>query len=92
MTKCPTCGSSGFAPSSQYPFTRCTFCDGTEGGNPPDTRTMQVQGPTGLERREYTVDTRTRRKVPNLRDGEQVHYTLSGEAVVILEQRGRLSW
>lgn len=31
--KCPTCGSRGFD-DSILPD-RCTFCDGTEGGNPP---------------------------------------------------------
>lgn len=32
--KCPTCGSKGFPPSS-LGFDRCTFCDGTEGGQGP---------------------------------------------------------
>lgn len=32
--KCPTCGSAGF-PESVLGANRCTFCDGTEGGNPP---------------------------------------------------------
>lgn len=32
---CPTCKSKGFEPSV-LGNTRCTFCDGTEGGNPPD--------------------------------------------------------
>jgi dCMP deaminase len=31
--KCATCGSEGFEPSILRG--RCTFCDGTEGGNPP---------------------------------------------------------
>lgn len=31
---CAGCGSKGFAPSILGPD-RCTFCDGTEGGNPP---------------------------------------------------------
>jgi hypothetical protein len=31
---CPTCRSQGFAVSVLGPK-RCTFCDGTEGGNPP---------------------------------------------------------
>lgn len=30
---CPVCGSRGFEPS-KLPG-QCTFCDGTEGGNPP---------------------------------------------------------
>lgn len=32
--ECPGCKSKGFAPSVLGPD-RCTFCDGTEGGNPP---------------------------------------------------------
>ena len=31
---CPTCNSKGFPVSKFYPD-RCSFCDGTEGGNPP---------------------------------------------------------
>lgn len=31
--ECPTCKSKGFQPSVLV--NRCTFCDGTEGGNPP---------------------------------------------------------
>ena len=31
---CPTCYSKGFEISILE--NRCTFCDGTEGGNPPD--------------------------------------------------------
>jgi hypothetical protein len=31
---CPTCGSKGFDVSVLGPD-RCSFCDGTEGGNPP---------------------------------------------------------
>lgn len=34
--KCPSCGSSGF-PVSVRGLAECTFCDGTEGGNPPGT-------------------------------------------------------
>ena len=37
-TKCPTCKSIGFEPSILGPD-RCTFCDGTEGGNPPQDPT-----------------------------------------------------
>jgi hypothetical protein len=33
--KCPTCNSKGFKVSILGPD-RCTFCDGTEGGNPPE--------------------------------------------------------
>lgn len=33
--KCYTCGAVGFGPSKLGPA-RCTFCDGTEGGNPPE--------------------------------------------------------
>lgn len=32
---CPTCGSKGFDRST-LGADRCTFCDGTEGGNPPE--------------------------------------------------------
>ena len=32
---CPTCGAKGFDKSRLGPD-RCTFCDGTEGGNPPE--------------------------------------------------------
>lgn len=32
---CPTCRSKGFGPSV-LGGDRCTFCDGTEGGNPPE--------------------------------------------------------
>jgi hypothetical protein len=32
--KCPTCSSQGFDVSVLGPD-RCTFCDGSEGGNPP---------------------------------------------------------
>ncbi len=32
---CPTCHSYGFKPSILGPH-RCTFCDGTVGGHPPD--------------------------------------------------------
>lgn len=32
--KCPTCSSIGFEVSG-LGLDRCTFCDGTEGGNPP---------------------------------------------------------
>lgn len=32
--ECPTCHSKGFEPSVLDP-TRCTFCDGTDSGNPP---------------------------------------------------------
>lgn len=31
---CKTCGGKGF-PASVLGPDRCTFCDGTEGGNPP---------------------------------------------------------
>lgn len=31
---CPSCGSFGFPISTRGPA-ECTFCDGTEGGNPP---------------------------------------------------------
>jgi len=34
-TVCKTCGSVGFD-KSLLGIHRCTFCDGTEGGNPPD--------------------------------------------------------
>ena len=34
MKTCPSCNSSGFQVSILGPD-RCTFCDGTEGGNPP---------------------------------------------------------
>ena len=34
---CPTCQSSGFQASVLVPY-RCTFCDGTEGGNPPEVQ------------------------------------------------------
>lgn len=37
---CPTCQSQGFAVSKLGP-TRCTFCDGTEGGNPPTVWTVR---------------------------------------------------
>lgn len=39
---CPGCGSSGFSPSVLGEG-RCTFCDGTEGGNPP-TKNLYVVG------------------------------------------------
>ena len=32
---CPTCKSIGF-PKSVLGDDRCTFCDGTEGGHPPE--------------------------------------------------------
>lgn len=32
---CPTCEATGFQQSTLGPD-RCTFCDGTEGGNPPE--------------------------------------------------------
>lgn len=32
--RCPTCGSVGFE-VSVLGLDRCTFCDGTEGGDPP---------------------------------------------------------
>lgn len=32
--ECTTCGSKGFEPSV-IAKDHCTFCDGTEGGNPP---------------------------------------------------------
>ena len=32
---CPTCGAKGFDQSRLGPD-RCTICDGTEGGNPPE--------------------------------------------------------
>lgn len=32
---CPTCGAKGFA-QSVLGADRCEFCDGTEGGNPPE--------------------------------------------------------
>lgn len=35
--ECPTCKSKGF-PLSTLGADRCTFCDGTEGGNPPERR------------------------------------------------------
>ena len=34
LFECPTCRSVGFEVSKLGP-NRCTFCDGTEGGNPP---------------------------------------------------------
>jgi len=37
---CPTCQSQGFEVSKLGP-TRCTFCDGTEGGNPPTVLTVR---------------------------------------------------
>lgn len=33
--ECPTCKSKGFEVSVLGPM-RCTFCDGTESGNPPE--------------------------------------------------------
>jgi hypothetical protein len=44
MELCPTCGSVGFEESILGPH-RCTFCDGSEGGNPPDPLPY-VQVPT----------------------------------------------
>lgn len=37
---CQTCQSKGFTVSKLGP-TRCTFCDGTEGGNPPIVWTVR---------------------------------------------------
>ncbi len=34
--ECPVCKSKGFEPS--ITGKGCTFCDGTEGGNPPDKK------------------------------------------------------
>lgn len=35
MSTCPTCRAVGFDPSILGPD-RCSFCDGTEGGHPPE--------------------------------------------------------
>lgn len=34
--RCPTCKSYGFLRSAM--FNRCSFCDGTTGGHPPDQK------------------------------------------------------
>lgn len=47
---CPGCNSRGFAPSV-LGDDRCTFCDGTEGGNPPTP--------------EEIAEAQRRRQVPN---------------------------
>lgn len=41
---CPTCKSRGF-PTSILGTDHCTFCDGTEGGNPPDLNKEQSSMP-----------------------------------------------
>ena len=37
---CPTCGSTGFD-TSVLGSERCSFCDGTEGGNAPTEKDIQ---------------------------------------------------
>lgn len=57
MSKCPTCKSEGFLPSVLGPD-RCSFCDGTEGGNPPETNPNDVQLPASQQ--EYDMERRER--------------------------------
>ncbi len=40
--ECPLCKSKGFEPSRTG--TGCTFCDGTEGGNPPEEQYEEIFG------------------------------------------------
>ena len=54
LNACPTCKSSGFEISKLGPH-RCTFCDGTEGGNPPtkddiEEETIRLQSNTNRKR------------------------------------------
>lgn len=75
--KCVTCGSVGFEPSV-IPH-QCTFCDGTEGGNPP---LMSVMVDGKPEQRPFHVTTLSGRREPELRSGEQVFHTVSGEVII----------